>query len=218
MPLFRPGREFFSSSPSSSMAGVRVTSREAAGGRKELGRMGYHESQSRNGGNMNLTRTVILVLLTASLTACAGIRPAPPEVQLSGLEITDLSLSHANFLARLQLYNPNDVSLDIKNVKFTLFLNDVRVAEGQSIKPLTIPAEKTAEATLRLSSSFFNLYQLTRTLQNQEQVAFHLVGEVKVGGPGFLSTTIPIEHQGALPLVGTLNRLRPETSQGGALP
>ena len=165
-----------------------------------------------------MSKTVILILLAASLTACAGLRPAPPEVQLSGLEITDLSLSHANFLARLQLYNPNGVSLDIKSLKFTLSLNDVRVADGQSAKPLTIPAEEYGEATIRLSSSFFNLLQLTRKLQDQDQIAFDLAGEIKVGGLGFLSTTIPIEHEGVLPLDGTLNRLRPGASQGGALP
>jgi len=146
------------------------------------------------------------------------MRPAPPEVQLSGLEITDLSLSHANFLAKLQLYNPNGVSLDIKSLKFTLFLNDVRVADGQSKKSLTIPAEETGEATIRLSSSFFNLLQLTRKLQDQDQIAFNIDGEVKVGGLGILSTTIPIEHEGTLPLVGTLNHLRSGNHQSGSSP
>ena len=171
-----------------------------------------------NGETMTKIRTVILLLLATGLAACAGIRPAPPEVQLSGLEITDLTLSHANFLARLQLYNPNGVSLDIKSLRFTLFLNDVRVADGQSTKPLTIPAEENGEASIRLSSSFLNLLQLSRKLHDQDQIAFNLNGEVKVGGLGILSTTIPIEHQGTLPLAGTLNRLRPETSQGGSLP
>jgi LEA14-like dessication related protein len=158
---------------------------------------------------MNVTRTVILILLVIGLTSCTGIRPTPPEVQLSGLEITDISLSHANFLARLQLYNPNGVSLDIKNLQFTLFLNDVRVAEGQSRKSFTIPAEETGEATIRLSSSFFNLYRMTSKLQ--DQIAFNIDGEITVGGLGILSTTIPIEHEGVLPLAGTLNQLRPDT-------
>jgi LEA14-like dessication related protein len=158
---------------------------------------------------MNLTRTVILILLALGLTSCAGIRPAPPEVQLSGLEITDLSLSHANFLARLQLYNPNGVSLEIKSLQFTLFLNDVRIADGKSRKSFTIPAEEIGEATIRLSSSFFNLYRMTSKLQ--DQIAFNIDGEVTVGGLGILSTTIPIEHEGVLPLAGTLNQLRPDT-------
>jgi LEA14-like dessication related protein len=160
---------------------------------------------------MNFTRTLSAILLVSVLCACAALRPAPPEVQLTGLEITDLSLSHANFLARLQLYNPNGVSLDIKGLQFTLFLNDVRVADGQTAKALTIPAEQSGEASIRLSSSLFNLYQLTRKLQGQDQIAFRIDGEVKIGGLGILSTTIPIEREGVLPLSGTLNQLRPDT-------
>ena len=48
---------------------------------------------------------------------------------------------------------------------------------------------------------------MTRKLQDQDQIAFVIDGEVKVGGLGILSTTIPIEHQGTLPLTGTLNQL-----------
>ena len=160
---------------------------------------------------MNLTRAVTVILFAAALASCAGMRPAPPEVQLSGLEITDLSLSHANFLARLQVYNPNGVSLDIKGLRFTLFLNDVRVADGQSTKPLAIAAEESGEAVIRLSSSFISLFQLTQKLQDQDQIAFRLDGEVTVGGMGLFNTTIPIERDGVLPITGTLNQLRPDT-------
>jgi LEA14-like dessication related protein len=163
---------------------------------------------------MTKFRTMILICLFAGCAACAGIRPVPPEVQLSGLEITDLSLSHANFLARLLLYNPNGVSLDIKSLKFTLVLNGVRVADGQSAKPLTIPAEESGEVSIRLSSSYLNLLHLTRKLQDQEQIEFNIDGEVKVAGLGILTTTVPIEHQGTLPLAGTLNHLRSPRQSG----
>ena len=172
---------------------------------------GQFKKPASTGDIMNFTRTVIVILLAAGLASCAGMRPAPPEVQLAGLEITDLSLSHANFLARLQVYNPNSISLDIKGLKFTLFLNDVRVADGQSTKPMSIAAEESGEAVVRLSSSFFNLFQLTRKLQDQDQIAFRIDGEVTVGGLGILNTTIPIEREGVLPLTGTLNQLRPDT-------
>ena len=90
---------------------------------------------------MKPTRTILTLLLALTLSACAGIRPAPPEVQLAGLEITDVSLSHANFLATLKLFNPNSVSMDIKGLQFTLFLNDTRVAKGLTAKSFSIPAE-----------------------------------------------------------------------------
>jgi LEA14-like dessication related protein len=155
---------------------------------------------------MSLIRKLILILLAISLAACAGMRPEPPEVQLSGLEITDVSLSHANFLATLKLYNPG---LDIEGIKFTLFLNDVRVARGQSAKAFSIPAEESGQAAVRLSSSFLDLFQLTRSLQNQQELSFRIAGEVKIGGIGLLGATIPIEREGTLPVSGSLNQLLP---------
>jgi LEA14-like dessication related protein len=160
---------------------------------------------------MNIIRIIIMTLLTISLTACAGIRPQPPEVQLSGLEISDVSLSHANFLATLKLFNPNSSRLDIEWLKFTLFLNDVRVAKGQTAKVFSIPAEESREVAVRLSSSFLDLFQLTRSLQNQQDVNFRIAGEIRINGAGMLGRSIPIERDGTLPLSGSLNLLKPDS-------
>jgi LEA14-like dessication related protein len=160
---------------------------------------------------MNIIRIMIMALLAISLTACAGIRPQPPEVQLSGLEISDVSLSHANFLATLKLFNPNSIGLDIEGLKFTLFLNDVRVAKGQTAKVFSIPAEDSRDVAVRLSSSFLDLFQLTRSLQNQQEVNFRIVGEIRIDGAGMLGRSIPLEREGTLPLSGSLNQLRPDS-------
>jgi len=137
------------------------------------------------------------------------MRPEPPEVQLAGLEIRELSLSHANFLANLRLYNPNSTALDIRGLSFTLFLDDIRIAKGKTAKAFNIPAEEFGDAALHLSSSYFDLLQLSTGLQGQEQIAFRIAGEVKVGGLGFMSMTIPIDHEGILPLIGSLQQLVP---------
>ena len=160
---------------------------------------------------MSTYRVAIIILLAISLTACAGLRPEPPEVQLAGLEITNVSLSHANFLATLSLFNPNSFGLDIEGLKFTLFLNDVRIAKGLTAKAFSIPAEESGEAAIRLSSSFLNLFQLSRSLQNQDEITFRIAGEIKIGGLGLLGATIPIEREGTLPLSDSLNQLFPES-------
>lgn len=157
---------------------------------------------------MGIQRLAVITLLATCLAACAGVRPEPPQVQLAGLEITDVSLSHANFLATLRLYNPNNVGLDIKGVKFTLFLNNYRIANGQTAKTLTIPAEETGEAAVRLASSFLDLLLLSRNLQERDEITFRIVGEIRIGGYGLLGATIPIEREGTLPLTGSLNQLK----------
>lgn len=152
-------------------------------------------------------RLLPILLLALTLTGCATIRPNPPEVQLAGLTISDISLSHANFLATLNLYNPNDTTLDVKGFEFALFLDEMRVTRGASAKSFSVPAEQTGSTTLRLSASFFDLLRLSQRLKNLDEVPFRLAGEVKIGGPGFLWMTVPIDSKGTIPLVGTLDQL-----------
>jgi LEA14-like dessication related protein len=156
-------------------------------------------------------RAFIMIFLAINLVSCAGIRPEPPEVQLANLEITDVSLSHANLQATLKLFNPNNIALNIEGIKFSLFLNEIRIAKGQTAKTFLIPSEEIGEATIRLSSSFLDIFQLTRKLQNRAEVTFRIVGEVKIGGFGLFGATIPIEREGSLPLSGSLKQLRPDS-------
>jgi LEA14-like dessication related protein len=150
---------------------------------------------------------LITLLLGCMLSGCAVIRPEPPEVQLAGLTISDISLSHANFLATLNLYNPNSTALDVEGLEFALFLDEVQVARGITAKSFSIPAEQTGSASLRLAASFLNLFRLSQRLKVLDAVPFRIAGEVKIGGPGFLWMTVPIDSQGTIPLAGTLDQL-----------
>jgi LEA14-like dessication related protein len=152
---------------------------------------------------------MIGLMIALLLNGCAVMRPDPPDVQLAGLEITDLSLTHANFKATLRLYNPNATEIDIEGIEFNLYLNDTKVARGRTAKAFNLPAEDFADASLRLSSSFFNLFQLSRGLQDQTDISFRIAGKVKIGGYGVFGATIPIEADGRIPLKGSLNQLVP---------
>ena len=147
------------------------------------------------------------LLLALLLTGCAALRPEPPEVQLAGLTISDLSLSHANFLATLSVYNPNSTPLDIEGLEFALSLADLRVAKGKSAKAFSIPAEQTGSAPLRLSASYFDLFRLAQKLKGLDEVPFRIDGEVRIGGPGFFWMTVPVDSEGKIPLSGALDQL-----------
>ena len=152
-------------------------------------------------------RLLPILMLVFLLTGCATLRPEPPEVQLAGLTISDLTLSHANFLATLNLYNPNHSALDIKGLEFALFLDEMQVSRGATAKAFSIPAEQTGSASLRLSTSFVSLFRLAQRLKSLDAVPFRVAGEVKIGGPGFLRMTVPIDSKGTIPLAGTLDQL-----------
>lgn len=154
-----------------------------------------------------LLRLSVALLLGTLLSACATIRPEPPQVQLAGLTISDLSLSHANFLATLNLYNPNRSALDVEGLEFALFLDESQVARGTTAKAFSIPAEQTGSAALRLSTSFLDLFRLSQRLKKLDEVPFRIAGEIRIGGPGFLWMTVPIDSKGIIPLTGFLDQM-----------
>lgn len=150
---------------------------------------------------------LLLLLPLLLLTGCAALRPDPPEVQLAGLTISDLSLSHANFLATLSVYNPNRAELEVEGLEFALFLDDIRFAAGKTAKVLLIPAEQSGQAALRLSTSFIDLFRISRRFNGRTEVPFRIAGEIRIGGPGFTWITVPIESAGTIPLGGALDEL-----------
>ena len=152
-------------------------------------------------------RFFLPVLIALLLSGCAAMRPEAPEVQLVGLTVSDLSLTHANFQSELSLYNPNGAALEIEGLEFAFFLDDVLIARGASSKAFTIATEQTGSATLRLSTSFLNLFRLTQKLKGRSEIPFRVAGEVRIGGPGFLWVTVPVDSKGTIPLAGAIGEI-----------
>lgn len=134
------------------------------------------------------------------LTACASLRPVPPEVSLLSLQLENLTLSHAIMSADLSLYNPNDFPLDIRRAVYALSLDGIKVAQGQAGKKVHIAAHDTGSLTLRLSSSYLNLLRIGRNRQQKTDIPFVIDGQVTLGGFGVLSRTVSFKEEGIIPL------------------
>lgn len=153
-------------------------------------------------------RLLLIMLLGLLLSGCATLRPEPPQVQLASLQLSDLSLSHANFLATLNLYNPNQTALNVQGLEFSLFLDKIQIADGKTAKAFSIPAEQSGTTEMRLAASFLDMIRLTQQIRNRDQVPFRIAGAVRIGGPGWLGLTVPINSEGILPLGDILDKLQ----------
>lgn len=134
-------------------------------------------------------------LLTLS---CTTMRPVAPEVSLLGIRIGELTLSHANLLANLRLYNANPVPLTIEAVDYSFFLNGIQIADGRTLAPVRIKAGDYGETVLRLSAGYLNLLQLTSNLKPEDKIRYSLEGSVKVGGFRILDRTFPFKREGII--------------------
>lgn len=153
-------------------------------------------------GRAILWRSVLVVLMLAGLSACALKPVIAPEVSLADLQISELSLTHANMLAGLKIFNPNSVGLTIEQVNYTLSLNGIAVSSGQSAKEVRIGAEEYATLNLRMSSAYWDLLRIFNQVQTGKNAKFLLDGKIKVGGFGILGKTFDFKKEGDIPLAG----------------
>ena len=140
------------------------------------------------------------LLLAVTLSACSTLNAIPPEVNLIRVDVQDITLSHVNLLADLRLFNPNDKSLTIQGVDYTLHLEGIKVFSGKSSLTQTIEPQEYGHLTLRLASAYWDIIQLFNKLPNKSDVAFSMQGSIRVGGNRLFAQRFTFDKQGIIPL------------------
>ena len=140
------------------------------------------------------------LLLAVTLSACSTLNAIPPEVNLMRVDVQDVTLSHVNLLADLRLFNPNDKSLTIQGVDYTLHLEGIKVFSGKSSLTQTIEPQEYGHLTLRLASAYWDIIELFNKLPNKSDVAFSMQGSIRVGGNRLFAQRFTFDKQGIIPL------------------
>jgi len=139
--------------------------------------------------------SLLLVLL---LGACSGVRPLPPDISLSRLQVDAISLSHATLQAELRIYNPNLVALTLEQFDYTLSLNQVRISSGRSVEPTTIASRGYGDLTVKLSAAYLNLLRLIQESKQQTSVQYSLQGNIRVSALGMVTVNYPLLETGEI--------------------
>ncbi len=152
-------------------------------------------------------RLALLGLTVLLMAGCSAVnRPTPPQVQLVGLEMEELTLTHANMLAKVRLRNPNNFALDVRGIRVQLALNEVQVAKGNAIGPVKIAGGQSGDMLVQVATPLWAFFNLANNLQGSNEVRFKLVGDVDIGGWGVIGGNLPFSHSGVIPLQGTIPR------------
>ena len=134
------------------------------------------------------------------LSSCSTMNIIPPEVNLMGVDVHDVTLSHVNFLADIKLFNPNNDAVTIQGVDYILLLEGIKVFSGKSNQPLTIAPQEYAKLGLRLSSAYWDIIQILNTLPDKTDVVFSMQGSIRVGGEGLFARRYSFNREGVIPV------------------
>ena len=157
--------------------------------------------------NFSRSRRVFAVGALAALllsAGCAGFgsRLEPPQLSVVGVEIVRGDLFEQRFKARMRVQNPNDRSIAVRGVSYTLQIGGEELGRGLSGSSFTVPALGEAEfdmlVTMNLAGTLMRLLERARSDGLPDSLSYRLRGEVKLAEG--LVRTIPFDEKGSVRL------------------
>jgi len=157
------------------------------------------------------TRIEILkTILTSGLMASLGLAPAaciqmprellPPDVQLVGLSLLGASADSQRFRVDLAVTNPNDVTIPIERLSFSVRLAGSGVMSGRSLEPFELASGESTTLELEVTTNLVSsVSRLLALLQGpSDSIQYDLDGLVTLSRG--LRPTIPFARRGEVPL------------------
>jgi LEA14-like dessication related protein len=133
-----------------------------------------------------LSLLLIITLHFSGLSGCStwisnGFQD--PDVRLLKVDVVRAKLLEQQFVLRFRIDNPNDVSLPVRGLVYTVHLNDVKLASGESSTWFTVPAHgsETFEVPVRTNLWRHMKYIVKLLEKPDEPIKYRLQGEVKTG-------------------------------------
>jgi LEA14-like dessication related protein len=143
---------------------------------------------------------VPLLLVAVALAGCALF---VPKLQTPRLSIVDVQVRRASLLeqqlrVRLRVENPNDRTLAIRGLSYTVYLRGQEFATGVSDASFVVPALGTAEFNMDVSANAAGALFAILSSPAGQGIDYHMRGRVDLSH-GWLRS-IPFEESGTFTL------------------
>jgi LEA14-like dessication related protein len=145
-------------------------------------------------------RFASLLLLAVALSGCTLF---VPKLETPKLSIVDVEVRKANFLeqqlrVRIHVENPNDRSLPIQGLSYTVYIGGQEFATGVSDASFIVPALGNAEFNMEVTANAAGALFAILSKPPGQSIEYHMTGRVELSR-GWLRS-IPFEQSGTFTL------------------
>ena len=141
-------------------------------------------------------------VLALALSACALVHPhfQQPTVRVVAIELRGGNLLQQKFAVKLNVQNPNERALPVRELTFALKVEGVDFASGLSEQAFSVPANGEADFDMDISANLaVAVLQLANIRQQHaDSVAYELTGSARVDLP--FTKQVGFHQDGSLPL------------------
>ena len=148
-----------------------------------------------------------LFILSLLLSSCAGIGQSllqAPDLKITNVRVSNLSLINQNIVFTLGIDNPNPIPIPLKGFSYKLDLNGVEFANGYNESDISIPAGGNSVMDLNIEGDLISFIQKFGWVK-QGGLDYNLSGDIAL-----LSSSLrfPYSQEGRLTLGSLFNILR----------
>lgn len=140
----------------------------------------------------------LAVFAVTALSGCSLFVPKleAPTLTVVGVDVLKSDLWEQHLRVRMHVQNPNDRTLPIKGISYTMDVSGQEFASGESGASFVVPARGEAEfdmsVTANMAGALFKI--LSRGNDSGGQIDYHLRGKVSLS-QGLLRS-IPFDQRG----------------------
>lgn len=145
-------------------------------------------------------RSVPLLVLAVALSGCALLVPKlqTPNLSIVNVEVLKASVFEQHLRVRMHVENPNDRSLPIRGLSYTVYLGGQEFATGVSDAGFVVPALGTADFNMDVDANAAGALFTILDRPRGEGVDYLMKGKVELSR-GWLRS-IPFEERGTFTL------------------
>jgi LEA14-like dessication related protein len=141
-------------------------------------------------------------MLALALSACALVHPhfEQPTVRVVAIQLRGGNLLQQTFAVKLNVQNPNDRALPVRELDFSLKLEGLDFASGLSEQAFSVPAHGDADFDMNISTNLALavLKLADKRQQHADALSYELSGTARIDLP--FTKQIAFHQDGSLPL------------------
>jgi LEA14-like dessication related protein len=142
-----------------------------------------------------MIKNILFVILCLMVFSCSSLKKIveAPKVKLQSVKISKLAMTGVDLEIILGVFNPNNIDFDIKNLTYTLDVNDKTITSGKMQEKILVKGKEQIFVAVPLTVKYSDLLNSALLFIKQEGMPYRVKGSVEIG-----PFTIPFNDKGNL--------------------
>ncbi len=130
-----------------------------------------------------------------SFVSCSSLKKIvePPKVKLEDVKVNKMAISGIELDIVLEVLNPNNIDFDVKNLTYSLDVNDKQVTSGKLKEKVLVKGKEKTLVSVPLTLKYTDILSSALMLLKQEGMPYRVKGSAEIG-----PFTIPFDDTGTL--------------------